>query len=284
MRASFLLCLGVVALCVGCKSSESPWLEPQPTQANARAVNNVAQFGLQAGEERFGPPEAGKQPRKLVYHADVDLVVEEMTAAELELAKLLKDHDGVIANAETVSRAGAPRTGLRRLRIPVAKFDDFLKALGQLGELRRSKLDVQDVTRSFSELEEQLRDLTAEATGLRELLKKPADKLADTLAVREHLSKVTRELATLKGRLERMRAQAEYSTVTLRLLERSGNASGSTSLGTSASRAFSDSWDALLGCGRAAVLFCVMLVPWLPVLVVAAVPLWIWRRRRRAAA
>jgi hypothetical protein len=285
MRTSLLVGLGVVALCAGCnRTPENPWPESPQTHSNVQATNNLKQHGLAVNEERFGPPEGDKKPRKLVYHADVDLVVEEMTAAELALARLLKAHDGVVANAESVSRAGAPRTGVRRLRIPAAKFDDFLKGLGELGEVQRSKLDVQDVTRSYSELEEQLRDLTAEVAGLRDLLKKPTDKLADTLAVREHLSKVTREMAALKGRLERMRARAELSTVTLRLLERSGSGAGSPSLGTSASRTLSDSWDALLGCGRSALLLGVLLVPWLPLLAVAAVPLWIWRRRRRAAA
>jgi hypothetical protein len=210
----------------------------------------------------------------------VDLIVEDLTPAEEALAKLLQAHEGLVANAETVSRPGAPRTSLRRLRVPAARFDAFLTALNTLGELQRSKLDVQDVTRSHSELEDQLHNMTAEVAGLRELLQKPTDKLADTLAVREHLARVTREMAALKARLERMQAQAAYSTVTLRMLERSGYvAEGSASLGTAAARSFWNSWETLLVCARRVLLFLVMLGPWLPV---AALPallgLWRWRR------
>jgi hypothetical protein len=289
MRASFLLCLALLVGCLGCKgSSDNSWLAVPQTASNRQATSNLAQFGLQAAEpeERIGPPaEPGKKSRKLVYHADMDMMVENLTAAERALDDLLKAHDAVLANAETVSRAGAAPTSVRRLRVPVASFDAFLVALGELGEVQRSKLDVQDVTRSHSELEEQIRNLAAEAKGLRDLLEKPSEKLADRLAVREQLSKVTREKATLEARLRRMREQAEYSTVTLRMLERSGYlATGTTPLGTSASRAFWDSWAALVAFGQALVLFAAMVCPWLPLLAVAILPLWAWRRRRRVVA
>jgi predicted RNase H-like nuclease (RuvC/YqgF family) len=197
---------------------------------------------------------------------------------------MLLAHDGILANSETVSGAGAPRSGLRLLRIPVAEFDDFMKALAELGEVQRSKIDVQDITRSFSELEDQVRNMTAEVAGLRELLKKPTEKLADTLAVREQLAKATRELASLDARVKRMRAQAEYSTVTLRLLERSGYAGAVLPLGTSASRTLQDSWEAMIALARGTVLLFVFLLPWLLLIAVAALPLLAWRRRRRATA
>jgi hypothetical protein len=286
MRAPWLLGCGIVA-CLGCSSSfESQWLDAQPSSANYQTGNNLKQIGLAAGqlEELIGPPADGKQPRRLVYHAEVDIVVDELTAAEQELEKLVQAHEGIVANAETLSRSNAARAGLRRLRIPVARFDTFLKVLGDLGEVQRNKLDVQDVTRDHSELEEQIRNLTAEATGLRELLKKPSDKLADALAVREQLSKVTRETEGLKARWRRMQDQAEYSTVTLRLLERS--AYTALPLSASMSLALRDSWGAFITAGRSAVVYSAMLLPWLPVAVIAGLPLWAWRRRRlrRAAA
>jgi hypothetical protein len=92
-------------------------------------------------------------------------------------------HKGVLANSEISSFSGAPRAGFWRVRVPADEFDAFVKALAGLGELQRSRQDIQDVTRSHSELEEQIKNMTSEAEGLRELLKKPADKLADTLAV-----------------------------------------------------------------------------------------------------
>ena len=63
-----------------------------------------------------------------------------------------------------------------------------MKALPELGEVRRSKLEVQDVTRSHSELEEQIKNMKAEVEGLRGLLKKPTD-VGDTAAAFVMLAK-----------------------------------------------------------------------------------------------
>jgi hypothetical protein len=288
VRALLLPCFALLVFCVGCqRSSDTGWLDVRAVAAQRQSTNNLAQFGLAVTEEqeRIGPLEAGKKGRKLVYHAETDLLVENLSEAERDLARLLRRHDGILASAETVTRTGAPRSGLWRLRVPVDQFDDFLEALGGLGEVQRSKRDVQDVTRSYSELEEQIRNMAAEAKGLRQLLEKPAAKLADTLTVREQLAKVTREMKALEARLQRMRDQAEYSTVTLRMLERSGYlAGGGASLGTSAGRAFEGSWQTLIACARAVVVFAAVLGPWLPLAAVAVVPIWMWRRRRRATA
>jgi chromosome segregation ATPase len=219
--------------------------------------------------------------RKLVYRAEADLLVEDLSAAGQELETILKMHKGVLANSEISSFSGAPRAGLWRVRVPADEFDAFVKALAGLGELQRSRQDIQDVTRSHSELEEQIKNMTSEAEGLRELLKKPADKLADTLAVREQLAKVTREMEGLKARLKRMQSEAEYSTVIVRLRERNGYvADAAPSFATSISRAFSDSWQTLVSAGKATALLLTMLVPWIPVLGFVVVPTWLLLLRR----
>jgi hypothetical protein len=279
-----LLCAALcIAFGAGCAASDSPWPVPTVQGTNVQAMNNLKQFGLAQPEaaDVVEPPK-GDRARRLVYTAEADLLVDSLTAAEQEMEKLLKSYDGIVANAEKTSRSGQPRSGIWRLRVPVAQFEACLQALASLGELQRSRLDVQDVTRSHSEMEDQIQNLEAEATGLRELLKKPTDKLADTLAAREQLSKLTREIAGLKARFERMQQQAAYSTVTLRLLERGGYvAEGSASLSTAAVRAFWQSCDRLIGLLRQALLAGVGVLPWLSLPLVLLAPIWAWRRLRR---
>src|SRR5262249_13916615 len=157
----------------------------------------------------------------------------------------------------------------------------FLKALGELGEVKRNRLDIQDVTRSHSELEERIRHLAADVAGLRKLIEKPGEKLADTFAVSDRIYKLNDGMENVKARLKRMQAATESSTVKLRMLERSGPLAGNTTpLRASAVQSFWDSCEALVFCARWAVLGCAMLGPWLPVVAVVALPVWIWRRRR----
>jgi hypothetical protein len=276
----------VLLASLGCSRPAPPdaaWPMWTPTASETQALSNLRQAGL-AMHAPEGEDRIEGRGRKLVYRAEVDLLVEDLSAAGEELRALLKSYHGIVANEEVRSYAGAPRVGLWRVRVPVDDFEAFLQALAGVGEPLRSSRDVQDVTRSHSEIEEQIKNLASEAEGLRELLKRPADKLADTLTAREHLLKVTNEMEGLKARLRRMQAQAEYSTVVVRLGERKGYVpDAAPSFGTSMSRAFSDSWQALLTCGRGAVLGTTMAVPWLPVVGVVAVPIWLVVRRHRRA-
>jgi hypothetical protein len=286
MKALHFFLLLALLLSLGCSRSASvdawPEWNPRAALARSQATNNLTQFGLvteEPGERIEGPQ------RKLVYHAETDLLVEDLSAAGQELETILKMHKGIVANSEINSYAGAPRTALWQVRVPVDEFEAFLQEMASVGEVQRSRRDVQDVTRSYSELEEQIKNRTSEVEGLRELLKKPTDKLADTLAVREQLFKVSGELESLKARVKRMQSEAELSTVVLRLRERKGySPDGAPALAASMSRAFLDSWQALVGCGRGVLLLVATLVPWLPVLVVVALPSWLllrrWGRRR----
>jgi hypothetical protein len=253
------------------------WPAWSPTVANTETANNLRSHGLVVADQEDRIEGRG---RKLVYHAEADLLVDDLTTAGEELETLLRAHKGILANSEISTYSGAPRAGLWQVRVPTDDFEAFLKEFAGVGEMQRSRREVQDVTRSHSELEEQVKNMTSALKGLRELLKKPADKLADTLAVREQLFKVTRELDGLKARIQRMRSQAEYSTITLRLRERKG-LGPDTALAPSIVRAFHDSWQTLLSCGRGTILGLAMLVPWLPVVALVCASAWVVGRRIR---
>jgi hypothetical protein len=279
---NFLLC---VCLCgsLGCgQTTPTETLRGWFNAVNPQTRGNLAQIGLAIHEAAEG---VGGGGRKLVYHSEIALVVEDLTASREKLEALVKHYHGIIANAEITSSPGAPRSGVWRLRVPPDDFEAFVKALASLGELIRSQQELQDVTRSYSELEEQIKNKASEIEGLRELAKKPREKLAETLAVQEQLTKATNDLVSLKGRLERMRAQAEYSTVLLQLNERSGYVPETApAAGIGIFRAFTDSWQLLLSCGRKLAIGIAMAVPWLPVIGLAIIAARVlgrrWSRRR----
>jgi hypothetical protein len=269
------LTLGACLLaCLGCGKSaqDNPFagVAPavfNPATFNPQTANNVRQIGLTGDSANDRVENHG---RSLIYRAEVDLLVEDLSGAGRGLESLLKSCHGIVASSEVSSSSGAPRVGVWRLRVPPNEFEGLVKAIAGLGEIERSQQEVQDASTSYSELEAQIKNMTSEVEGLRELAKKATNKLADTLAVREQLAKTTTTLEGLKARLERMKAEAEYSTILLRLRERKGYVSDvAPSFTTSISRAFSDSWQALVNCARTAAIVAVIIVPWLPVLFLA---------------
>src|SRR5262249_5194106 len=113
----------------------------------AKDIGDIPGAGRGAAQKPDGgAAPAQPVPRKIIYNAEVQLVVEDLPNAEDLLKQLLRKYDGFIAQSELTGSAGARRSGHWRLRIPAEGFDDFLSELVKLGVPERNKTDSQDVT------------------------------------------------------------------------------------------------------------------------------------------
>jgi hypothetical protein len=224
-------------------------------------------------------------PRKIIYNAEVRLIVKDLSQAAQDLKQLIKDHDALIATSESGGSSGAPRQGSWRVRVPVERFDSFLDEVVKLGIPQKNKIDSQDVSEDYYDLLDRIKNKKMEQETFRGYLQKKeaTSKLEDILAIEKELTRVRGELDQLEGKLRRLKDLTALATVVLTMQEIKdyvppqaptfGNRIGST---------FSDSLEALAAFGRGLVLVIVALTPWLPVLAVVALPVWVaWRRFRR---
>src|SRR5262249_44905914 len=123
--------------------------------------------------------------RKIIYTAHVHLVVEDFDRAEGQLLALVKERDGYVAQSDLRGEAGMRRNGTWTVRIPVARFDSFLEAMAQLGELTERRLDSEDVTDQYHDTAAEVRNYEAREQALRKLYREKiaGSKLEDLLAV-----------------------------------------------------------------------------------------------------
>jgi Domain of unknown function (DUF4349) len=161
----------------------------------------------------------------------------------------------------------------------VEQFRSFMAAVRDLGHLEQTRIDSEDVTEEFYDVQDQIKNLKAEEESLRRLMQE-ARSIPDTLAVREHLNRVTRETDRLQGRLKRLKDLSDLSTVTLTVREKKDYVPPeSPSFGTSIVRTFQGSLDWLGTFGQWLTLAVVAVLPWLWVLALVVVPSW-WLVRR----
>src|SRR5262249_9770143 len=220
--------------------------------------------------------------RKIIYNADVQLVVEDLPNAEDSLKQLLRKYDGFIAQSELTGSAGARRSGHWRLRIPVEGFDEFLSELVKLGVPERNKTDSQDVTDQFYDLEARVKNRKSEEESLRKLLEQTTGKMEDILAVRRELNQVRGDIDQKEGQLRRLANLSSLTTVNVTLKEEKDYAPPqSPTFASNIAGTFAGSVDALQSLGKALVLFVVALAPGLPLLLLIAIPAWLLLRRRR---
>lgn len=265
------ICLCFCWFAAGCGAAE------QPTGFASPPV--LASPNLASGEQ------ATAAARKIVFTAQVDVLVEDMAPAQQRLNELIasvQQAGGYVSHQEVSGTAGSRRHGTWTVRVPQPRFDQVMTDLEQLGELLRSTRDSQDVTEAYTDLEARLKNKQSSEQRLLSHLEKTGE-LKDTLEVERELSRVREEVEQLQGQLNLLKNKTDLATIILTLQERAGFTPVTTpTFKTQVSRTFDDSWQAFGMFLRFLALFVVAIVPWLclvaPILGVA----WLWKRRRRA--
>ncbi len=239
--------------------------------------------GKQAGGEgKPGPAQAVE--RKIIYTAQIRLITEEFVKAKDQLGQLVADHKGLVVHSEDRGAPGTPRYAEWKILVPVARFKPFQEAVVKLGELQSSSLNSQDVTEEFYDLQTRIKNREARLVRLRAMYDKAKDP-KDLVPIDHEIDEVTLTIEREQGRLKLLSKLTEMTTVTVILYERGAYIPPETAtLGTKASRTFSDSLGALGDFGQGLLLALIALVPWLPVIALLVAPIWILARRARRAA
>jgi Domain of unknown function (DUF4349) len=270
-----------------------------PGEAAGGASNNLKQVGLADessansarlisrdsfdGPELATPASAGEQaktadktqapapsaavPRKIIYDARVDLLVDSLGTTEQAVLDLIKEHDGFLAESDQASVTSTQRKATWRVRVPVDHFNVFLAAVCRLGEVRQNHLGSQDVTEEYYDIAARIRNKQEEEKRLLKHLADSTGKLEDILAVERELSRVRGEVEQMQGRLRFLANRTELSTINIEAMERKDYKPPiAPTFPTQLGRTFFNSVDNLFAFGKATAMVAVALAPWLPLL------------------
>lgn len=236
-------------------------------------------------------PEAPPVERKIIFTADVQLVVTDVGKAEQELYQLLQNTKGFVTQSEVTGLAGATRTGTWKLRVPAAKFTEFREAVKKLGDLIRYTSNSNEVTEEYYDLAVRIKNKEAEVDKIRQYLDKISGKPDEALPVVRELSRATEELERMKGRQRVLDNLTELTTITLSMQEKGTYLPPAppappevVAFDTTLERTFYGSLDILIIVGKALTVAAVAASPWLPVVAVIGLPGWFIVRRRKSAA
>jgi hypothetical protein len=249
----------------------------EPVSAPPAAVAGSFEDKAATGGEAAPPA----LPRKIIYNAQVDLVVESVASTAEALARLVKASGGYISETDSLSYSQQQRRATWKVRVPVDRFDAFLAEVTRLGELQKNHLDSQDVTQEFYDLEARIANKQQEEKRLLKHLADSTGKLEDILAVERELSRVRGEIEQMQGRLRYLANVTALSTVTITAIElKDYTPPVSPTFRTRIARTFSNSLALLSDFGEALVLLFVAFTPWIPVALALALPIW-WSLRLR---
>jgi hypothetical protein len=298
-RLPLLLVVGSVlipAICLGCqkeagsnnhvqqeKASQEPPRGARLQPGNGRVAVAGGQIGGNLeGVEAIDPQDVKKEPleRKIVFTADLQLTVADFAKAEQELARLIQGVNGFAAKADVAGAAGGSQVGTWKIRVPVSKFTEFQAAVKKLGDVVHYASDAQDVSEEYYDLTNRIKSKEDELAAMRKLFDKASGKIEEVVAVQREVSRAQAELERMKGRQRVLENLIDLTTVTVRLQERGTYLPNEPPpFGTTVEGTFFGSINALIGLGKVVVIAAVALAPWLPILAVAGMTIWLIVRR-----
>ncbi len=240
--------------------------------------------GLEAGERLGNVPSGDDEAigRKIIYRANLDLIVEDFGGIPKQVETLAERHGGFVAGSSLSGAAGSPRSGTWTVRVPVGSYGTFLEEAQRLGEFQTLRSESEEVTGEFYDVQTRIHNRKTAEERLLALLQESTGQLEDVIKIEEHLSRVREEIERLEGRLRVLGNLTAFSTVTITIHEVQGYAPPQVAtFGQRIQRAWTGSLDSLRVAGENAAILLTAFAPWLIVLAIPlAVVVWIGRRWR----
>jgi hypothetical protein len=228
--------------------------------------------GQPAADEALPPG----QERLVIQNANLSMIVKDPRVTMEKIQAMAKVMGGYLVSSnlyDTYSPAGEklPQASIV-IRVPAAKLDDALKqiksdALEPATETRSG----QDVTQEYVDLESRLRNLEAAEAQLTEIMN-DAQRTEDVLNVFNQLTYYREQIEVVKGQMQYYEQSAAFSEISTQLIAQESlepiNVGGWTPKG-----ALGDALQGLVRFFQGLVDFVILVVVyWLPVLLVLAIP------------
>jgi hypothetical protein len=218
MKAISLLIVVVAAGC-GMKGDYSETTAEYNIPREMKADSTAASATSAESAMTAATGDAAAVERKIIYTAEVDLVVEDFGPLPEKIDRLVQQFDAYVARSNVSGMPGQPRRGVWTVRVPVSRYGEFLAAARQLGEVKSVRSDSKDVTAEFFDVDARIRNKQREEERLIKLLDDVTGKLQDILEVERELSRVRGEIEQFQGRMRVLKDLTAMTTVEIRVEE-----------------------------------------------------------------
>ncbi|UOQ68054.1 DUF4349 domain-containing protein [Hymenobacter volaticus] len=256
-----------------------PMMESKSEEVEAQAI--VSDESFQEIPSQVKVTAAPAATRKLIYHAEVRVKVEDLDRANARMDSLTRTYGAYVSDAAETRQDGE-RQHQMKIRVIPGRFQAMLGSLNGLGTLVSKSLSTDDVTAEHADVSARLGTKRALEQRYVALLSQ-AKKISDILEIEEKIGQVRGDIEATESRLKTLNDQVAYSTITLTYFQPIALTAPDApviSFGSRLVQSFYDGWELLTG------LVLALVTAW-PLLLGGALGVWglrAWRHRRRQRA
>lgn len=161
------------------------------------------------------------QARRIIFEADIELIVEDFSSSEQKLRNTVKNFGGYMANVQVhrVALENSTRRGTWTARVPVENFEGFLKAVRELGTTATITQDAKDVTMEYVDLNSRIANKQKLEERISELLGNSRGSVQELVKIEHELSRIREEIEMMQGRLRKLKDLSAVTTVSITVVE-----------------------------------------------------------------
>lgn len=233
-----------------------------------------------------------QETRKIIYNANMTLIVDDTESAAQEIADMAAGMGGYVANMNGY-RQGDRMIYDVTIRIPSEKFEAGRSALRSMAvRVENEQVNTDDVTDQYFDIDARLRTLKATEEELTQLLKETRErggKVEDIMKIYDRLIQIRSQIESLQGKLNRLDKLTAFSTISIHLepyiLSKPIESQGWRPAEIIHS-SFESLVDVLTGLATLLIQFIIVVVPILLILLLPlALIIWLvhrWQKRRQS--
>jgi Domain of unknown function (DUF4349) len=184
------------------------------SEAKTEVSKSSADEGT-ASTEKSDNKESISNQRKVIYNADIRITVDKLQNAMETVRKMAEDEGGYIVESNTNIGEQGYEDGMMTVRVPMNGFRPFLQEVKHLSEgSPHESVRGEDVTEEYVDLSSRLKAKQQVRDRLESFMKE-AEKTEDLLKISADLARVQEEIEQIEGRLNFLKNQSDFSTVTI---------------------------------------------------------------------
>jgi hypothetical protein len=216
---------------------------PVPARMTARRAPSAASSGAANEASQAAPTELPdfNPAAMLIRTATAIVEVSKLDPAVAAARQAAARFGGVVANAQVETGRNEVHRAVLQIKVPASRFDSLLSGLGPLGRLESVQVNAQDVGEEYVDIEARLANLRRLEARLIELLANRTGRLSDVLTVERELARVRGEIERIEGRRRFLQRSVALSTLELTLHEPEPIIAGQPGTNPIAA-AFRDAW------------------------------------------
>ncbi|HMA22156.1 MAG TPA: DUF4349 domain-containing protein [Gemmatimonadaceae bacterium] len=173
----------------------------------------------QSDQATTAQPAADVAPSMLIRTGSASIEVDKLDPAILKVRQIASQLGGYIANSSIVGGRDQVRSATLEVKIPAARYDQAVGALGGIGKVESVNTSVEDVGEEFVDINARVANAKRLEERLVNLLATRTGKLEDVLAVERELARVREEIERSEGRIRYLKTRAAISTLSVTVHE-----------------------------------------------------------------